>query len=841
MLKFASHLFAARLVLSSQAAHLQIKVGSNDQMEGLTETESVRTYSASSPMEASAEQFYRTYVGGRKSVDDYPSYGATPRATPARNSTPGGTPNRASYDGEYGPRRSASMILRGLGFASGRRSGRLSDEEELHHGYCEDAVSSWISNASPLRISFSIAGPVQIPEDELYTDVEAARAYAVREHPMDESQGCTEGDIGKPVRDDKPPMRISLKFIDVRYKIVQKQSTKWTGKTMVEKEIIHGITGSVVPGEMLAMMGPSGSGKTTLLNLLGGRKSNPRHISGSTLYNNLPYSKNLKSRMGFVTQDDVLFPHLTVRETLTFSAVLRLPRKLKKHEKIERAEDVIAQLGLQRCADTIIGTQFLRGVSGGERKRVCIGQEILIDPSLIFLDEPTSGLDSTTALRIIQLLKNIACEGRTVVTTIHQPSSRAFHMFDKLLLLSEGHAVYYGKARGAISYFEAIGFAAMITMNPADFLLDLCSGNTNEISIPTNLVHVNHHPMYAANSNSHQVVLHANFLPPTPSSQLAKDVKKYLVECCENQISSIERVKLSNKQGSIKDVWARDQYERRIWGSTWCEQFLILFIRGLKERRHEYLSWLRIVQVVLSALLGGCLWWHSKNTTLQQLRDQVGLVFFITVFWGYMPLFTAIFTFPLERAMVAKERASDMYHLSAYFMARTLGDLPLDLALPLVFMVIIYFMGNLRHSVITFACTVLTIFLTVVTAQGLGLFIGAMMMDVQKATTFASVVVLAFMLTGGFFVQHIPPFIAWMKYLSFQAHVYKILIQLQYSHETSSDCNSDGECHNIESARALMSHSSLYNIGYSVMALLIMVFGYRLLAYIALRRMKTSA
>lgn len=111
--------------------------------------------------------------------------------------------------------------------------------------------------------------------------------------------------------------------------------------------------------------------------------------------------------MGFVTQDDVLFPHLTVRETLTFSAFLRLPKQLTREHKTERVEDVMMQLGLQKCSDTVIGNQFIPGISGGERKRVCIGQEILIDPPLIFLDEPTSGLDSTTTLRLIKLLQNM--------------------------------------------------------------------------------------------------------------------------------------------------------------------------------------------------------------------------------------------------------------------------------------------------------------------------------------------------------------------------------------------------------------------------------------------------
>ncbi|XP_028080243.1 ABC transporter G family member 27-like [Camellia sinensis] len=119
----------------------------------------------------------------------------------------------------------------------------------------------------------------------------------------------------------------------------------------------------------------------------------------------------LENWIEFVTQDDVLFPHLTVRETLTYAALLRLPKTLTKQEKEKQAINVIDELGLERCQDTTIGSSFVRGVTEGERKRVCIGNEIIINPSLLFLDEPTSGLDSTTALRIVQILQDIA-EGR---------------------------------------------------------------------------------------------------------------------------------------------------------------------------------------------------------------------------------------------------------------------------------------------------------------------------------------------------------------------------------------------------------------------------------------------
>lgn len=224
------------------------------------------------------------------------------------------------------------------------------------------------------------------------------------------------------------------------------------------------------------MLGPSGSGKTTLLTALAGRL--PGKITGSITYNGQPFSSSMKRKTGLVAQDDMLYPHLTVLETLTYAALLKLPRSLSKREKVEQAELITVELGLTRCRNNIIGGPLLRGISGGERKRVSIGQEMMVNPSLLLVDEPTSGLDSTTAQRIVATLRWVARGGRTVVTTIHQPSSRLFRMFDKVVVLSEGWAIYSGAVNSVMDYFGSIGYvpAGFNLLNPADFLLDLANG-----------------------------------------------------------------------------------------------------------------------------------------------------------------------------------------------------------------------------------------------------------------------------------------------------------------------------------------------------------------------------
>lgn len=468
------------------------------------------------------------------------------------------------------------------------RSAQMKFEvDELSSG----AALSRASSAS-LGLSFSFTGfsmpPDQIADSRPFSDDDMI--------PEDIEAGT------KTKFRMEPTLPIYLKFTEVTYKIVIKGMT-----TSEEKDILHGITGSVNPGEVLALMGPSGSGKTTLLNLLGGRISHPT-VGGSITYNDQSYNKFLKSRIGFVTQDDVLFPHLTVKETLTYAARLRLPKTFTKEQKEKRALDVIYELGLERCQDTMIGGSFVRGVSGGERKRVCIGNEIIINPSLLFLDEPTSGLDSTTALRIVQMLQDIAEAGKTVVTTIHQPSSRLFHKFDKLILLGKGSLLYFGKASEAMNYFQSIECSPLIPMNPAEFLLDLANGNISDVSVPSELE--DKVQMGNAEAETHNG-------KPSPAI-----VHEYLVESYEARVAEKEKKKIMSSV-PLDEALKSKVSSKRQWGASWDEQYSILFWRGIKERRHDYFSLLRITQVLSTAIILGLLWWQSDTKNPKDLQDQV--------------------------------------------------------------------------------------------------------------------------------------------------------------------------------------------------------------------------
>ncbi|KAI3820574.1 hypothetical protein L1987_08122 [Smallanthus sonchifolius] len=588
---------------------------------------------------------------------------------------------------------------------------------------------------------------------------------------------------------------VILKFQEVVYTIDTKKQgclKKNSNNIPTEKQILKGVTGMVLPGEMLAMLGPSGSGKTTLLTAIGGRLGGK--LGGSITYNSKPFSSVMKRNTGFVTQDDVLYPHLTVTETLIFTALLRLPNSLTTQQKITHAEEIINQLGLTRCKNSIVGSPSLRGVSGGERKRVSIGQEMLINPSLLFLDEPTSGLDSTTAQRIVSTLWDLARGGRTIVMTIHQPSSRLFYMFHKVLLLSEGNPLFFGKGSEVMSYFDSVGFSPSVAMNPSDFLLDLANG-----------------------------------IPSDDSSQDDQSaVKRKLVLAYKSNLSDSLKAETLEYEDKVNDVLDLKKSER--WTTTWFQQFTILLRRDLKERRHESFDGLKIAQVVIISFLCGLLWWQSNAAHIQ---DQSGLLFFYTGFWGFFPLFQAIFTFPQERDMLAKERSSGMYRLSSYFFSRSIGDLPMELVLPTFFLVVTYWMAGLKPNLGSFLYALSALLLNVLVSQGLGLALGGLVMDLKKATILGSVIMLTFSLAGGYYVQNVPVFISWIKYISISLYTYKLLIGSQYEQDQTYRCGNQ-TC-------LVADFPAIKNIGLdgqlnSFVALAIMLIFYRVVAYVALMR-----
>ncbi len=545
------------------------------------------------------------------------------------------------------------------------------------------------------------------------------------------------------------------------------------------KCILNAVSGRSEPGTMLALMGPSGSGKSTLLEVLGGRSSRSLRCKGQVLFNGEGLTKAVKRKLGYVAQDDLMHQCLTVFETLYYVALLRLPKSWSVDEKVARVERVIDVLRLQKARDTVIGGTSQRGVSGGERKRTSVGSELLINPKILLLDEPTSGLDSTIAMQLVQILRELASGGRSIITSIHQPSSRLMFMFDTLLCLSGGRTIYYGRAAAAHAYFASLGFEVEVGISMSDYVLDLASSQVS--SGPKSGAEVTQGLIETSKA-------YMSMVDPDQDGFDAGDVET-LVQAASNGGSSDGkstslRMRTFSSSRSIfrrfSSITGRgsNQHDDRI---GWWHQVVILTRRSIVTRRHDVVSIQDILQFTLIGLLAGCFWWKIGNTnTVVAASEIAGLLYFLQMFLSFRVMFTSLLIFPSEMKHLIKERKGGLYRLSAFVVARAASDIPSDLALPTLLLVITYWMAALNASASAFFATWGVLMLMILVSQSIGLLIGALVTSVKTAQALAASLMLTFILVGGYFVSSIPSWIGWIKWLSFLWYSFPLLLHIQF-------------------------------------------------------------
>jgi ABC-type multidrug transport system ATPase subunit/ABC-type multidrug transport system permease subunit len=288
-----------------------------------------------------------------------------------------------------------------------------------------------------------------------------------------------------------PFTEMTVVFIDIRYTVkipAKKEGSIFSGNVKhipaYDKVLLQGVSGYALPGTLTALMGASGAGKTTLLDVIAGRKNSGK-MEGQIFLNGFPKEQKSFARLtAYVEQMDIHSPLATVREALEFSAALRLPADVSPEKRAAFVTEILTMLELDDISDRKIGeVGAADGLSPGQRKRLTIGVELASNAPIIFLDEPTTGLDSRAAAVVVRVVKKIASSGRTVITTIHQPSADLFFMMDNLLLLQRGgHQVYLGpvgnRGREVVRYMESIPDTPRCPkkMNPASWMLDVLAG-----------------------------------------------------------------------------------------------------------------------------------------------------------------------------------------------------------------------------------------------------------------------------------------------------------------------------------------------------------------------------
>ncbi len=393
-------------------------------------------------------------------------------------------------------------------------------------------------------------------------------------------------------------------------------------------------------------------------------------------------------------------------------------------------------------------------LSGGEKKRVNIGTELLTDPKVLLCDEPISGLDSTTAFSLLKVLRSLAREyGKTVVTSIHQPSSPVFRSFDRLLMLAEGHVVYFGTPSDSLVYLRSQGFPCPDGYNAADHWMDLLvhdsiesrddfeSGSHNSTDIGTTQHSMDGNDNNRTRSNSEQL---SN---TTPRQQL---IEAWDHEAVAEQLDlSLVKETLGGSSAKPSALSTATKYN-----TSWMTQFGILMHRSLKNSRSAIFTPLNLIKSAVLGVIAGLLWFQLPYTE-RTVKDRSSYYFFTMTYWVFDSMFGALLSFPSERIVILKERASASYHLSAYFLAKTTSEAPVRLVLPIIYMVISYWMAGISPRFTIFLSSVGCTLLSVLAGEAFGLFIGASIYDMEKAITTMTVTALAMMLLGGFYVSYV--------------------------------------------------------------------------------------
>ncbi|KAG3124622.1 hypothetical protein PI126_g23157, partial [Phytophthora idaei] len=240
-----------------------------------------------------------------------------------------------------------------------------------------------------------------------------------------------------------------------------------------KKTILDNVSGRCAPGELTAIMGPSGSGKTTLVDLLADRISSGEVTGDIELNGEARVAKTFRAVTSYVAQEDSLLGSFTVLETMRMAAKLSLPNSVTSKQIEARVDDVVEAMGLATCRHTLVGDIFRKGLSGGQKRRLSIAIELLSNPSILILDEPTSGLDSSATHNVMKFIVKLCAEGKTIVCTIHQPSSLVYDMFTNVVVLSAGQTVYCGPRRLMIPHFASAGYDCPTYMNPAEYFISL--------------------------------------------------------------------------------------------------------------------------------------------------------------------------------------------------------------------------------------------------------------------------------------------------------------------------------------------------------------------------------
>lgn len=521
--------------------------------------------------------------------------------------------------------------------------------------------------------------------------------------------------------------QIDLSFRDIYYRVKEWNLLKFS---VHEKEILHGVSGEFKAGELVGIMGPSGAGKSTLLNVLAG--FTVKGMKGEILVNGkvrLPYSERWKRTSCYIQQDSILRPWITVGETMTLTAHLKLGCTISSAYKHTQVLELLEMLGLSHCYDTLCGK-----LSGGQKKRLDIALELLSNPSVLFLDEPTTGLDAASCSQCVALMKRLArLEGRTVICTIHQPSALILEMFDSLYIVADGYCIYKAPVSSLLPHMASIGANCPSYHNPADFVLEVAIG---EYGISVDKL--------VAAAETIQV---------------------------DQKSIALTTELLSEKKNAIKEPPPP---------AGFLTQCYLLYKRQLLCLKRDYtLLMARLLCHLLIGMIFGYLYMGSGYRANGALANYVYMYgsLLLLVYTGKMAVTLA---FPLEMQILTREHFNRWYRLAPYYISILLIEIPFQAACAATYLTVSYWLTGQPIETNRLIFFMIISIAASLTAQAWGFFIGAT--TPIKIAVFASPIIAVLFSIFGFCIRYVdtPHAFRWMFHISYFRASFQSLIYTMY-------------------------------------------------------------
>lgn len=559
---------------------------------------------------------------------------------------------------------------------------------------------------------------------------------------------------------------IDLKPKGVKNKVqnrIKKIKKKNDVEGPVSKKILDNVAGIVRPGQLCAIMGASGAGKTTLLNILNFRNRGKINIIGDVKINGKVANWDLISRYsGYVQQDDLFIATLTVKEHLTFLAMLKMGNDYTKEQILKRVDEVIIEMNLVKSENTYIGMgDRVKGISGGEKRRLAFASETLTDPSLLFADEPTSGLDSFMAESVIDAMYNLAVnKNKTMITTIHQPSSQIFEKFNTLCLLAEGRLTYLGPAKDAINYFSSIGYHMPNMYNPADFFI------------------------------------HTLAIEPNNREECLEKVKVINDKWSQNPLNAamLENIKVVETE-SVRDN-SKKRYE---YTASFPVQLRWLFWRtAISDLRNPQATKVLLLQTIIISIFIGLIFLQLSEDEVG-VQNRIGTMFILLMQCNFAYIFATINAFPFELPLVYREIKGRNYSALPYYLTKTFAEMPKYFFLPFLLSTIIYWMSNLLNNFGVYIQVALTYVLNTQIAIAYASLISILAPNAVVAFAMVIPLLLPLVIFAGFFLNSstTPVYFIWIKYLSWLYYTNEVINSLIWSNTGPIPCSkliANGTC-----------------------------------------------